>query len=235
MYFYLKKVIGLSEVHPEPEFTFNRTTPIATDSFQCRIAECNGIRRPKKEEVITVCITRTHFGVPLDIIGQWMEKFGQIVTQPRIITNANGVKLDRILVDIAFDEEIAEWLPILSTKARIYYPGIQRQCHKCYEAGHEGWSCKNGQVTWKEYCEQIFNSGKFPRELFGHWIEPVELQQQPRQGQDENPKPQSLKAFLDQPGALKELMSFIGAVKEVEKEKAAKKTSQKRTYNKKKQ
>lgn len=82
-YFYLNKAISLSEIHPEPEFNYNRSTPLTTDSFQCRIADCNGIRRPKKEEIITVCITRTHFGVPLDVIEMWTEKFGKIITKPR--------------------------------------------------------------------------------------------------------------------------------------------------------
>ncbi len=82
-HFFLKQSISLGEIHPEPEFTFERTTPLVTDSFQCKIVGLNEIRPPRSGETITVCVTRTHFGVPLGVIEQWLSKFGEIVTKPR--------------------------------------------------------------------------------------------------------------------------------------------------------
>jgi hypothetical protein len=81
----LKNLISLGELHPEPEFVYERTTPIQTDSFQCRIVGLHDVRPPKVGETVTVCITRTHFSVPLEIIEEWLSKFGTIVTKPRSV------------------------------------------------------------------------------------------------------------------------------------------------------
>ncbi len=81
----LKNLISLGELHPEPDFVYERTTPIQTDSFQCRILGLNDVRPPKIGENVTVCITRTHFSVPLEIIEEWISKFGTIVTKPRLV------------------------------------------------------------------------------------------------------------------------------------------------------
>jgi hypothetical protein len=82
-HFFLKKQISLGELHPEPEFTFERTTPIATDSFQCRIVGLGDVRKPNPGEIVTACITRTHFSATAEVIEQWIGKFGEIVTKPR--------------------------------------------------------------------------------------------------------------------------------------------------------
>jgi hypothetical protein len=82
-HFFLKKPISLGDLHPEPEFTYERTTPLATDSFQCRIIGLNDIRKPNPGEIVTACITRTHFNATTEIIEQWFSRFGEIVTKPR--------------------------------------------------------------------------------------------------------------------------------------------------------
>jgi hypothetical protein len=82
----LKELICLGEIHPEPEFVFERTTTLRTDAFQCKIVGLNDVRAPKVGETVIVCITRTHFAVPLEIIEEWIAKFGTIVTKPRLVT-----------------------------------------------------------------------------------------------------------------------------------------------------
>jgi hypothetical protein len=84
-HFFLKEPIALGEIHPEPEFEFQRTNAITTDSYQCRILGLNDFRPPKPGETITICITRTNFSVPFPVIEQWIERFGDIVTKPRYI------------------------------------------------------------------------------------------------------------------------------------------------------
>ncbi len=56
--------------------------------------------------------------------------------------------------------------------------------------------------------------GSFRREIFGHWLEPedVEPEKPKKSGVD-------LRQLLNEPGALKELTSFFKAIKSVEKEK----------------
>ncbi len=121
--------------------------------------------------------------------------------------------MDRILVDVRFAKDIPEWLPILSCKARIYYPGINRQCYKCYETGHQGWSCKNPQLTWKEYCKRLFMIGVFPKEIFGHWL--PESDEAPEEDRSKKTKSQvDLRNFLNEPAALKELASFFKSMSE---------------------
>jgi hypothetical protein len=83
--FSLKELICLGEIHPEPEFVFERTTALKTDAFQCRIVGLNDVRPPKVGETITVCVTRTHFSVPLEIVEEWIAKFGTIITKPRLV------------------------------------------------------------------------------------------------------------------------------------------------------
>jgi hypothetical protein len=82
-HFFLKKPISIGELHPEPEFTFERTSPLATDSFQCRIIGLNDVRKPNPGEIVTACITRTHFNASMEVIEEWIGKFGEIVTKPR--------------------------------------------------------------------------------------------------------------------------------------------------------
>lgn len=84
-HFFLKSPVTLGELYPEPDFSFEKTNQFTqtTDSFQCRIVGLEEIRPPKPGEIITACITRTNFSVPLPIIEQWIEKFGEIVTKPR--------------------------------------------------------------------------------------------------------------------------------------------------------
>jgi hypothetical protein len=81
----LKDLVTLGELNPEPDFVFERTTPLRTDAFQCKIVGLNDVRPPKPGENITVCITRTHFSVPLEIIEEWIGKFGTIITKPRLV------------------------------------------------------------------------------------------------------------------------------------------------------
>ncbi len=64
---------------------FERTTALKMDSFQCRIVGLNDVRPLKVRETITVCITRTHFSVPLEVIEEWIAKFGTIITKPRLV------------------------------------------------------------------------------------------------------------------------------------------------------
>ncbi len=148
----------------------------------------------------------------------------------RIATNQDGLKIDRILIDVCFQKDIPEWLPILSCKARLYYPGINRQCNKCYEPGHQGWQCKNPKLTWKDYCKRLYMIGTFRREIFGHWLEPEDLEPEKDEPKKSNI---DLRQLLNEPGALRELTSFFKAIKDVEKED--KKKAQLRSKSKSKQ
>ncbi len=82
-HFFLKVPICLGELHPQPEFTYERTTPLATDTFECRIIGLNEVRKPVPGEIVTACITRTHFGATAEAIQEWISKFGEVVTKPR--------------------------------------------------------------------------------------------------------------------------------------------------------
>jgi hypothetical protein len=81
--FCLKTPVCLGELYPEPEFTFERTSPLQTDAFLCKIVGLDDVRPPKAGENVTLSITRTHFAVPLEVIEEWISKFGTIVTKPR--------------------------------------------------------------------------------------------------------------------------------------------------------
>lgn len=78
-HFFLKQPVSLSELFPEPEFSHEGTDGV----YQCRIVGLNNIRAPQEGETITVCITRTHFGVPLEMVERWIKKFGTVITSPR--------------------------------------------------------------------------------------------------------------------------------------------------------
>lgn len=129
--------------------------------------------------------------------------------------NPDGIKTERIVVDVTFEEEIPEWLPILSKKARIYYAGIRRQCHKCYESEHQAWECKNDRVSWKGYCDRLFETGRFDRDLFGHWIKPSQSDKPPEAKTD-------LREFLKNPESLKEMVSLFREIQKQEKDNKAK-------------
>lgn len=78
-HYFLKQPVSLSELYPEPEFTYEGSEGV----LQCRIVGLTNIRAPRLGETITVCITRTHFGVPLEMIERWIMKYAAIITSPR--------------------------------------------------------------------------------------------------------------------------------------------------------
>lgn len=96
-------------------------------------------------------------------------------------------------------------------KARVYYAGIKRQCHKCYNSDHNAWECKNPKINWKQYCDNLFESGRFERELFGHWISATK-------GSKPQQEKQNLRNFLSNPDSLKEMVGFLKAIQQYEKE-----------------
>lgn len=78
-HYFLKQPVSLSELYPEPEFAYEGPEGV----LQCRIVGLTNIRAPRHGEGVTVCITRTHFGVPLEMIERWITKYATIVTSPR--------------------------------------------------------------------------------------------------------------------------------------------------------
>jgi hypothetical protein len=54
-------------------------------------------------------------------------------------------------------------------KARVYYHGIPSFCVGCYTVGHVKADCEDNTISWKDYINDLLDSG-IEKRLFGSWF-----------------------------------------------------------------
>ena len=68
--------------------------------------------------------------------------------------------------------QIPQYLPMYGQKVKIYYPGIQKMCVKCYSGGHIKRDCTNQKREWVDYIMQYMNENpEIPDEEYGKWAD----------------------------------------------------------------
>jgi len=102
--------------------------------------------------------------------------FPQIVSKTssffRVSTDSDGIEDDDLEVDLLISKHIPEVLPIKGQRIKIYYPGINVLCLKCYKAGHYKWDCPSQYKTnWLEFVYKFYKSDKVSDEMLGSWVD----------------------------------------------------------------
>lgn len=101
---------------------------------------------------------------------EWVSRFGQVKSEVTFPTAEDGIGTDEWMVDVKLTHHIPQILPIKGNRATVYYPGIPKQCKKCFQTDHTAPFCKNS-VDWLEYVANFVNTGLYPEQMFGRWME----------------------------------------------------------------
>jgi hypothetical protein len=79
-------------------------------------------------------------------------------------------KTDIFEVEVLLRKHIEEYLPIYGQKATISYPGIPKQCNRCYVVGHLRRECRNKKQEWIAYVVNLVESNELIKiEMVGSW------------------------------------------------------------------
>jgi len=87
------------------------------------------------------------------------------------IKDSEDLNTEAITATIELSEHIPEWLPMFGCRVRVYYHGMKTQCNSCWQLGHFSQKCTNSKITWKIFVNQLAETGKFEKELFGRWLD----------------------------------------------------------------
>jgi hypothetical protein len=138
-----------------------------------RIVGYDALRAVEIGEVTKVTV-KTNFGVDAAGIISWLKLYGTVAPQYGFTTNSNtGLKTDVFETEICLKRHIEEYLPMHGQKCQINYPGIPRQCNRCYLVGHMRRECNNKKRDWIEYVRDLV-AGGVKLELVGSWSKAIE-------------------------------------------------------------
>jgi hypothetical protein len=163
----LTKGVNVVDLHVTPDFkvSFERS------NYSGRILGFNNLEAAQRGEEVKVTILYAYPEVSTRKIALWLEVFGDIVGEPVFLKDADGIESGQVQFNLVIEHHIPEYLPIHGSKARVFYPGMPRQCGRCYRQGHLKTDCQNAKVNWYEYIRKLYDTGAYKREWFGTWIE----------------------------------------------------------------
>lgn len=93
----------------------------------------------------------------------------------RASKDLDGIETDDLEVDLILRQHPPEVLPIYGKRFVIWYPGIPKQCKKCYNLDHIAKTCTNPAIEWLDYVAGVHQLGTFKDELFGSWLDTLKL------------------------------------------------------------
>jgi len=93
----------------------------------------------------------------------------------RASKDLDGIETDDLEVDLVLRQHPPEVLPIFGKRFVIWYPGIPKQCKKCYNLDHIAKNCTNPAIEWLDYVAGVHQLGTFKDELFGTWLDTLKL------------------------------------------------------------
>jgi len=85
--------------------------------------------------------------------------------------DSDGIGTDDWNIKIQLDQHIPELLPINGKRSLVYYPGIPKQCKRCFETGHTAPGCTNPKEDWLNYVVRFLQTNQFTESMVGGWID----------------------------------------------------------------
>jgi len=173
--FELKHQIRISTLAPTPDFNFTYKTVGATHLMWGKILDYNAkVENAKIGDEVIVSVSRTASEVRASIITEWMKLFGDPKGEHYFDKDSEGLSTGSYHIKLTIRHQIHEFLPIGGAKARIYYPGMPKQCTNCYRVGHLQKACQGKKIDWLDFIERLLNTELYPARIFGSWIEVLE-------------------------------------------------------------
>jgi len=102
---------------------------------------------------------------------KWVENFGKVTSEIKTPKTDDEIGSDEWVFDFLLEQHIPQVLPIDGNRAIVYYPGIPKQCKKCYENGHTAPTCQNQPVDWLDYVARFLKTGNFTERMLGRWMD----------------------------------------------------------------
>ncbi len=172
--FKLKTPTKLTEIADGPEFSYEKFLDDgASETITGKILGFNAVKPAELGDLVKVTI-KTNFGVEAAGLIRWLKLYGIPTAQYHYQVNPHtGLKTDVFEAEIILKRHIEEFLPIFGQKAIVSYPGMPKQCNRCYNVGHLRRDCNNPKKDWVEYIAS-FLCGDFDKELIGTWSKAVQ-------------------------------------------------------------
>lgn len=168
----LKEPIKLSDVTNSPGFFYEKY--LDDGSVEEITGRFIGYGAQKPAEIgDTVKVTaKTNFGVEAAGVLAWLKLYGTPTSNFGFLDQPNnpGFKTDIFEAELILKQHIEEYLPIYGQKVQISYPGMPKQCNRCYLVGHLRRECCNKRKDWIAYVtDLISNNDAITEEMVGSW------------------------------------------------------------------
>jgi hypothetical protein len=172
--FKLKTPIKLNEAFGTPNFSYEKFSD--DGSSEVITGKILGfIQAAQLGELVTVSV-KTGFGVEASGVVNWLKLYGSVTPRqefaPAVLNNLQ-LKSDTFQAEVVLRRHIEEYLPMYGQKVQVYYPGIPRQCNRCYGVGHMRRDCNNIKKDWIIYVKEFVENG-VEVELIGTWQKAIE-------------------------------------------------------------
>jgi len=173
--FELKKPMLMQDISPTSKFHFYYKTLTGTNLMFANIRDYDyKVKSAKAGDTVTVSVLRTASEVRSLQMKEWLNHFGTLIEPHWYDKDSEGLNTGNFHVKLTLKFDIPEFLPMFGVKARIFYPGMKKQCSKCFRIGHFQKFCNKSKIDWLDYIERLLDTGIYPRRLFGSWIEVLE-------------------------------------------------------------
>jgi len=170
--FELKKPMLISDISPTSDFYFYYKTLTGTNLMFATIRDYDyKVKSARIGDTVVVSVLRTASEVRSSQMKEWLNHFGQIIEPHWYDKDSENLNTGNFHVKLQLKFDIPEFLPMFGTKARIFYPGMKKQCSRCYRIGHLQKFCSKNRIDWLDYIERLIDTGLYPKNLFGNWIE----------------------------------------------------------------
>lgn len=166
----LKNPVKLSEICDAETFIYEKFLDDgASEVITGKIIGYNATKPVELGELTKVTV-KTNFGVEATGVLNWLRLYGTPTSQFEFKTNPNtGLKTDIFETEIVLKQHIDEYLPMYGQKVQVFYPGIPRQCNRCYLIGHLRRDCNNKKRDWVAHIVGLIEDGGLKKELVGSW------------------------------------------------------------------
>jgi hypothetical protein len=186
--FKLKAAIKLTDLSETPFFSYEK---FQEDGQSERVTgKILGHGRAKPAEIgeITKVTVKTNLGVEAAGVLNWLRLYGTVTSRSGgfVVNSTTGVPTDVFEAEILLKKHIQEYLPMYGQKAQVHYPGIPRQCNRCYVVGHLRRECNNKKVDWVAYVASFADESSVKNDYIGSWKSAVSRWRKANQTSDAN-------------------------------------------------
>jgi hypothetical protein len=186
--FKLNELTKLTDIYKTAEFSYEKFLDDGASEIITGRILGHGNLKPAEIGGSTVITVRTGFGVEAAGVVNWLKLYATVTGKPEFVINkTTGLRTDTVKIEVVLRKHIEEYLPMFGQKVLIHYPGIPKQCNRCYQSGHMRKECNNPKKDWIVYVNDLVENG-VAKELIGTWKNAIERWKSANQPVRPNPK-----------------------------------------------